>query len=126
MKEGGAAAWTRGPAATAKTKTPIPSPLRIRPGRKTERPNIASLQTAIVVGPPGEEIYTDEYGRVKVHFHWDRTKPSENSSAWIRVMQPIAGPGYGHVWLPRVGQEVIIQFVDGDPDRPVVTGCLYN
>lgn len=108
------------------TFTAIPSSVQYRPGRKTERPQIASLQTGIVVGPAGEEIYTDEYGRVKVHFHWDRKKPNENSSAWIRVMQPIAGPGYGHVWIPRVGQEVIIQFVDGDPDRPVITGCLYN
>lgn len=104
----------------------IPSTVQYRPGRKTERPNIASLQTGLVVGPAGEEIYTDEYGRVKVHFHWDRKKSNENSSAWIRVMQPIAGAGWGHVWIPRVGQEVIIQFVDGDPDRPVVTGCLYN
>jgi type VI secretion system secreted protein VgrG len=84
------------------------------------------MQTATVVGPKGEEIYTDDYGRVKVHFHWDRRPSDENSSCWIRVMQPIAGPGFGHIWLPRVGQEVIVQFLEGDPDRPVITGCLYN
>ena len=106
--------------------TTIPSTVQFRPKCKTETPNIGSIQTAHVVGPEGEEIYTDEYGRVKVHFHWDRTKPSEDSSCWIRVMQPIAGPGFGHIWLPRVGQEVIVQFVEGDPDRPVITGCLYN
>ena len=104
----------------------IPSSVQFRPTRKTETPNIQSIQTAHVVGPKGEEIYTDEYGRVKVHFHWDRREPDENSSCWIRVMQPIAGQGFGHIWLPRVGQEVIVQFLEGDPDRPVITGCLYN
>jgi type VI secretion system secreted protein VgrG len=84
------------------------------------------MQTATVVGPKGEEIYTDDYARVKVHFHWDRRPPDENSSCWIRVMQPIAGPGFGHIWIPRVGQEVVVQFLEGDPDRPVITGCLYN
>jgi type VI secretion system secreted protein VgrG len=104
----------------------IPSSIQYRPGRKTEPPNIGSMQTATVVGPKGEEIYTDEYARVKVHFHWDRRPADENSSCWIRVMQPIAGPGFGHIWLPRVGQEVVVQFLEGDPDRPVITGCLYN
>ena len=106
--------------------TSIPSSVQFRPTRKTDTPNIQSIQTAHVVGPKGEEIYTDEYGRVKVHFHWDRKEPDENSSCWIRVMQPIAGLGFGHIWLPRVGQEVIVQFLEGDPDRPVITGCLYN
>ncbi len=104
----------------------MPSSVQFRVGRKTEIPNIGSIQTARVVGPQGEEIYTDEYGRVKVHMHWDRTHPNEDSSCWIRVMQPIAGHGFGHIWIPRVGQEVIVQFVEGDPDRPVITGCLYN
>ena len=87
------------------TFSSIPSSVQYRPGRKTETPNIASVQTARVVGPAGEEIYTDEYGRVKVHFHWDRipVKPDGNSSCWIRIMQPIAGPGFGHIWIPRVG-----------------------
>ena len=104
----------------------IPSSVQYRPTRKTETPNIASIQTARVVGPAGEEIYTDEYGRVKVHFHWDREAPSENSSCWIRVMQTWAGPNWGQIWIPRVGMEVMVQFLEGDPDRPVITGCLYN
>jgi type VI secretion system secreted protein VgrG len=104
----------------------IPSSTQYRPTRKTDTPNIGSMQTATVVGPKGEEIYTDDYARVKVHFHWDRRPPDENSSCWIRVMQPIAGPGFGHIWIPRVGQEVVVQFLEGDPDRPVITGCLYN
>ena len=104
----------------------MPSSVQFRPTRKTDGPNIQSMQTAHVVGPKGEEIYTDEYGRVKVHFHWDRKDHDANSSCWIRVMQPIAGLGFGHIWLPRVGQEVIVQFLEGDPDRPVITGCLYN
>ncbi len=104
----------------------IPSSVQFRPTRKTDTPDVSSIQTATVVGPPGEEIYTDEYGRVKVHFHWDRTKASENSSCWIRVMQPWAGPNWGHIWIPRVGMEVMIQFLEGDPDRPVITGCFYN
>jgi hypothetical protein len=104
----------------------IPSSIQYRPTRKTDTPNIGSMQTATVVGPKGEEIYTDDYARVKVHFHWDRRPSDENSSCWIRVMQPIAGPGFGHIWIPRVGQEVVVQFLEGDPDRPVITGCLYN
>jgi type VI secretion system secreted protein VgrG len=104
----------------------IPSSVQFRPTRKTETPDVSSIQTATVVGPAGEEIYTDEYGRVKVHFHWDRTKATENSSCWIRVMQPWAGPNWGQIWIPRVGMEVMVQFLEGDPDRPVITGCLYN
>ena len=115
-----------GSASYENTFESMPSSVQYRPGRKTETPNIQSIQTAKVVGPKGEEIYTDEWGRVKVHFHWDRKPADENSSCWIRVMQPIAGPGFGHIWLPRVGQEVVVQFVEGDPDRPLITGCLYN
>jgi type VI secretion system secreted protein VgrG len=115
-----------GSASYENTFESMPSSVQYRPGRKTESPNIQSIQTAKVVGPKGEEIYTDEWGRVKVHFHWDRKPADENSSCWIRVMQPIAGPGFGHIWLPRVGQEVVVQFVEGDPDRPLITGCLYN
>ena len=84
------------------------------------------LQTAIVVGPKGEEIYTDEFGRVKVHFHWDRKPPDQNSSCWIRVMQPWAGANFGHIFLPRVGMEVVVDFLEGDPDRPLIVGCVYN
>jgi type VI secretion system secreted protein VgrG len=115
-----------GEATYENTFSTMPSSVQFRPTRKTETPNIASIQTAHVVGPKGEEIYTDDFGRVKVHFHWDRKDADENSSCWIRVAQPISGLGFGHIWLPRVGQEVIVQFLEGDPDRPVITGCLYN
>jgi type VI secretion system secreted protein VgrG len=81
----------------------------------------------VVVGPQGEEIYVDNHGRVKVQFHWDRVgKRDEGSSCWIRVSQPWAGKGFGGVWIPRIGQEVIISFLEGDPDRPIITGRVYN
>ena len=85
------------------------------------------LQTAIVTGPESEEIHTDEHGRIKVRFHWDRVSPfDDTASCWIRVAQRWAGPGWGALILPRVGMEVLVEFVDGDPDRPIVTGCVYN
>ncbi len=84
-------------------------------------------ETAMVVGPAGEEIHVDEHGRVKVQFHWDRRgQRDEHSSAWIRVAQMWSGPGWGSVFLPRIGTEVIVSYLGGDPDRPVITGCLYN
>ena len=84
-------------------------------------------QTAVVVGPKGEEIWTDQYGRVKVHFHWDRHDQSnENSSCWIRVSQAWAGKNWGSMQIPRIGQEVIVSFLEGDPDRPIITGRVYN
>ena len=84
-------------------------------------------QTAIVVGPDGEEIYTDKYGRVKVRFHWDRSSgPPEGTSCWIRVSQQWAGDGWGSITIPRVGQEVIVDFLEGDPDQPIITGRVYN
>ncbi|OYD21078.1 type VI secretion system Vgr family protein [Oceanimonas baumannii] len=84
-------------------------------------------QSAIVTGPQGEEIYCDEYGRVKVQFYWDRQgRGDENTSTWLRVSQGWAGNGYGQFMLPRVGMEVLVSFIDGDPDRPIITGCLYN
>jgi type VI secretion system secreted protein VgrG len=99
----------------------------IRPPRITQRPRIFGVQSAIVTGPPGEEIHTDEFGRVRVQFHWDREHGyDDESSCWIRVSQGWAGLGYGMVALPRVGQEVLVEFFDGDPDRPVVTGRVYN
>ncbi|MCA9698936.1 MAG: type VI secretion system tip protein VgrG, partial [Myxococcales bacterium] len=105
----------------------IPVDLEWRPARRTRRPRIPSMQTATVVGPAGEEIHTDEHGRIKVQFHWSReTEYDENSSCFIRVVQPWAGNGWGFVFLPRIGMEVAVTFIDGDPDRPVVTGCLYN
>lgn len=95
--------------------------------RTTPKPRISGPQTAAVVGPSGEEIWTDKYGRVKVQFHWDRYgEKDENSSCWIRVAQAVAGKKWGAFALPRIGQEVIVQFLEGDPDRPIITGCVYN
>ena len=98
-----------------------------RPSRLTPKPFVQGPQTAIVVGPAGEEIHTDEYGRVKVHFHWDRHDESnEHSSCWVRVSHPWAGKNWGAIALPRIGQEVIVDFLEGDPDRPIITGRAYN
>ncbi len=98
-----------------------------RTPRDTEKPIVRGIQTAIVVGPQGEEIHTDEYGRVKVQFHWDRYgEANENSSCWIRVAHIWAGNNWGGVHLPRIGQEVIVDFLEGDPDRPLITGRVYN
>jgi type VI secretion system secreted protein VgrG len=98
-----------------------------RPPRKTPRPVISGSQTAIVVGKSGEEIWTDKYGRIKVQFHWDQVgKNDENSSCWIRVDQGWAGKSWGGIFLPRIGQEVIVSFLEGDPDRPLVIGAVYN
>ena len=84
-------------------------------------------QTPIVVGKQGEEIYSDKYGRVKVQFHWDREgKSDENSSCWIRVSQLWAGKNWGGMFIPRIGQEVIVEFLEGDPDQPIITGRVYN
>jgi type VI secretion system secreted protein VgrG len=98
-----------------------------RAQRTTRKPTVSGPQTAIVVGPSGEEIYTDKYGRVKVKFHWDRySKADENSSCWIRVGQVWAGKDWGAIYIPRIGQEVIIDFLEGDPDQPIITGRVYN
>jgi len=98
-----------------------------RAPRSTVKPIVQGLQTAIVVGASGEEIHTDEYGRIKVHFHWDRYgKADDTDSCWIRVAQMWAGKKWGSMYLPRVGQEVIVDFIEGDPDRPIVTGRVYN
>jgi type VI secretion system secreted protein VgrG len=98
-----------------------------RPARVTPRPAIPGPQTALVVGPSGEEIHTDEYGRVRVQFPWDRYgKADENSSCWIRVAHVWAGKQWGAIYTPRVGQEVIVEFLEGDPDRPIITGRVYN
>ena len=93
----------------------------------TPKPVVPGPQTAIVVGKSGEELWTDQYGRVKVQFHWDRQgKKDENSSCWVRVAQSWAGNGWGSIHIPRIGQEVIVEFLDGDPDRPIITGRVYN
>jgi type VI secretion system secreted protein VgrG len=100
---------------------------QFRPQRITRKPVMQGPQTAVVVGPAGDEIYTDKYGRVKVQFHWDRYgKKDENTSCWIRVSQPWAGKGWGSVSIPRIGQEVIVEFLEGDPDQPIITGRVYN
>jgi type VI secretion system secreted protein VgrG len=105
----------------------IPDSVTARPTRRTPKPMIQGVQTAFVVGPKDEEIYPDKHGRVKVQFHWDREgKRDENSSCWIRVSQAHAGPGFGGIDIPRIGQEVIVDFLDGDPDRPIITGRVYN
>ena len=92
-----------------------------------ERPRIDGTHSAIVVGPKGEEIHTDEYGRIKVRFAWDRAAPDDDTAGcWLRCVQPWAGAGLGTVFLPRIGMEVVVAFLDGDPDRPICTGCVYN
>ncbi|WP_275629648.1 type VI secretion system Vgr family protein [Pseudomonas sp. 273] len=98
-----------------------------RPTLSAERPRISGPQTAIVVGPPGEEIFTDSLGRVKLQFHWDRYgQRDDKSSCWVRVAQAWASGGFGSIQIPRVGDEVVVSFLDGNPDRPLVTGSLYN
>lgn len=98
-----------------------------RPYTKTARPMIYGSQTAIVVGPSGEEIFTDKYGRVKVQFHWDRKgQNNSDSSCWVRVAQTVAGNKWGAMFIPRIGMEVIVHFLEGDPDQPIITGCVYN
>jgi type VI secretion system secreted protein VgrG len=105
----------------------FPATLAYRPPRTTRKPVIPGTQTAIVVGKSGEEIWTDQYGRIKVQFHWDQQgKNDENSSCWIRVAHGWAGKSWGQMFLPRIGQEVVVSFLEGDPDRPLVTGSVYN
>ncbi|ATB42652.1 hypothetical protein CYFUS_008131 [Cystobacter fuscus] len=107
--------------------TCIPEKVPYRPARVTPRPYVRGGQTAVVVGPAGEEIHVDEWGRVKVQFHWDRQgKLDENSSCWVRVSQPWGGELWGRMFIPRIGQEVIVDFIEGDPDRPIITGRTYN
>tara|TARA_R110002096_G_scaffold123870_3_gene267828 strand:- start:4545 stop:6803 length:2259 start_codon:yes stop_codon:yes gene_type:complete len=104
-----------------------PAKIVVRPKLRTPRPRIQGPQTAMVTGPAGEEIHTDKYGRIKVQFHWDREgQRDEKSSCWVRVAQATAGKTWGFQALPRINQEVIVVFLDGDPDRPIVTGALYN
>jgi type VI secretion system secreted protein VgrG len=105
----------------------MPADVVFRPDRPHHKPVVVGPQTAVVVGPSGEEIYTDEHGRVKVQFHWDREgKKDEKSSCWIRVSQPWAGRGWGGIFIPRIGMEVIVDFFEGDADRPIITGYVYN
>ncbi|HAK61152.1 MAG TPA: type VI secretion system tip protein VgrG [Nitrospiraceae bacterium] len=105
----------------------VPATTPFRAPQVADRPRIEGIQTAIVVGPSGEEIYTDEFGRIKVQFHWDRQgENNEKSSCWIRVAQSWAGASWGAVFLPRIGHEVVVAFIEGDPDRPLVTGSVYH
>lgn len=112
----------------------IPTQQAYRPARKTTWPVVPGAQTATVVGQKEGEITTDEYGRVKVHFPWNRARspekaadpPDENCSVWVRVAQSWTGSGFGALFIPRVGQEVVVEFLDGNPDRPLITGCVYN
>lgn len=105
----------------------IPASVPFRPARVTPRPHAVGPQWAVVVGTSGEEIYCDKYGRVKVQFVWDRLgKNDENSSCWVRVTEGWAGKNWGTIFIPRIGQEVIVEFLNGDPDRPIITGRVYN
>lgn len=107
--------------------TCMPKAYDFRPARTTPKPVVQGPQTAKITGPKGEEIYCDKYGRVKCQFYWDRLgKNDENSSCWIRVSQNYAGKSWGAIDMPRIGQEVIVEFLEGDPDRPIITGRVYN
>jgi type VI secretion system secreted protein VgrG len=109
------------------TFTCIPANVSYRPQQIAIKPRISGPQTAIVVGKKGEEIWTDKYGRVKVQFHWDRdAEADEKSSCWIRVSQSWAGKNWGSMQIPRIGQEVLVDFIHGDPDRPIIIGSVYN
>jgi type VI secretion system secreted protein VgrG len=109
------------------TFTCLPDAVVFRPPRTTPRPVVQGMQTAIVVGPSGEEIYVDKFGRVKVQFHWDREgKKDENSSCWVRVSQTNAEKGFGAMHIPRIGCEVIVAFLEGDPDQPLIVGRVYH
>jgi type VI secretion system secreted protein VgrG len=120
--------WTSGGRSEYRNSfTCIPATIPYRPARVTRKPVVQGPQTAVVVGPKGEEIYTDKYGRVKVQFFWDRLgKKDENSSCWVRVAEAWGGKNWGVIFNPRIGQEVVVEFLDGDPDRPLITGRVYN
>lgn len=105
----------------------FPADVPFRAPVQTARPRAVGCETALVVGPSGEEIWTDQYGRVKVQFPWDRDGVKDDqSSTWLRVAQSVAGNSFGALFLPRVGQEVVVTYLNGDPERPLVTGCVYN
>lgn len=109
------------------TFTCVPAKWVFRPALRTAKPRVYGPQTAFVTGPSGEEVFADKLGRVKVQFHWDRVgKADANTTCWLRVAQTMAGPGFGASFLPRIGHEVVVQFLEGDPDRPLITGQVYN
>jgi type VI secretion system secreted protein VgrG len=104
-----------------------PLEIPVRPRQRTPKPRIRGPQTATVCGPAGEEIHTDEHGRIMVQFHWEEEMTfDDTSSCWVRVAQSWSGPGWGAQFIPRIGMEVVVQFLEGNPDRPLVTGCVYN
>jgi type VI secretion system secreted protein VgrG len=105
----------------------VPASTELRPAMLTPKPQVRGPQTAIVTGPGGEEIHTDAHGRICVQFYWDEKPPyDETSSCWVRVAQSWAGPSWGAQFIPRIGMEVVVEFLEGNPDRPLVTGCVYN
>jgi type VI secretion system secreted protein VgrG len=109
------------------TYVAIPNTVPYRPARVTPKPIVQGVQTAVVVGPSGEEIWVDKYARVKVQFYWDRVGAKDDqSSCWVRVAQIWAGKNWGWITIPRIGQEVIVDFLEGDPDKPIITGRVYN
>jgi type VI secretion system secreted protein VgrG len=123
-------AYTTGETVILKYKNEFncaPAALPFRPARVTRKPTVLGAQSAVVVGTAGQEIFTDKYGRVKVQFFWDRDgKKDANSSCWVRVAQPWAGKQWGGFFLPRIGHEVLVDFLEGDPDQPIITGSVYN
>jgi len=107
--------------------TAFPADKPFRPARKTKKPKVEGLQTAVVTGPSGSKVYLDKMGRCKLQFHWDRTgEMNDRSSMWVRVSNGYAGKSYGIQWIPRVGHEVLVDFINSDPDLPIVTGRVYN
>ena len=123
----GAGGGNSGGAQYSNNITVVDSKIAFRSSQITPKPIVQGPQTALVVGPSGEEIYTDNYSRVKVQFHWDRYgEKNENSSCWMRVSQLWAGKNWGGIHIPRIGQEVIVDFLEGDPDHPIITGRVYN
>lgn len=107
--------------------TCIPASVKFRPERITPKSVVRGPQTAVTVGPSGQEIHTDQYGRVKVQFHWDRYgRNDDHSSCWVRVAQPWAGKRWGAQFMPRIGDEVVVAFLEGDPDEPLIVGSVYN
>jgi len=123
LSDGGAS----GSGAFSSSFTAVRAKTPFHPARATPKPIIQGAQTAVVTGPKGEEIYTDKYGRVKVQFHWDRKgKKDENTTCFIRVAEPWAGKNWGIIFTPRIGQEVVVNFLEGDPDQPLIIGSVYN
>ncbi len=118
---------SEGGARYANEFTAFPASITWRPPQLTRGPQVAGAQTATVVGKAGEQLWTDQYGRIKIKFPWDRSTATDDTcSCWVRVAQPWAGQGFGGLFLPRIGQEVVVTFLDGNPDRPLVTGSVYN